>query len=193
MLGGGGLRPCHPQSDSACGRGSHDGRRRGCLGPSSNEIRRAALETRNTYRYYRVEILAALMNAIVLVGISLGVLCEAHRRFSKSAHVQSTLMIASADVDIAHLRETIGKVPGVAGAHDWHIWSLPSGMNAMSAHDIQDHSRRDSDRAAKCDATVSPLPADETIFRQQRPRIVSPTGSPASTSRAGRLVHVSCT
>jgi len=34
-----------------------------------------------TYGYYRVEILAALTNAVVLIGISLYILYEAYRRF----------------------------------------------------------------------------------------------------------------
>ena len=176
-----------------------------------------------TYGYYRVEILAALTNAIVLIGISLGVLYEAYQRFRNPPQVESTLMLAVAgiglvvnvvsvlvlrsgtenslnmkgayfevlsdlitsvgvmvagvimlttnwylvdpilsagiglfifprtwkllkeavdvllegtptDVNIADLREAMGKVPGVAGVHDLHVWSLTSGMNAMSAH-----------------------------------------------------------
>lgn len=38
------------------------------------------------------------------------------------------------DVNIAALREGVGAVPGVAGVHDLHVWSLTSGVNAMSAH-----------------------------------------------------------
>ena len=39
-----------------------------------------------------------------------------------------------ADVDVAALREAMLKVEGVAGVHDLHVWSLSSGLNAMSAH-----------------------------------------------------------
>jgi len=40
------------------------------------------------------------------------------------------------DVNIATLREGIKSVPGVSGVHDLHVWSLTSGMNAMSVHAV---------------------------------------------------------
>ena len=40
------------------------------------------------------------------------------------------------DVNIATLRESLGKVEGVADIHDLHIWSLTSGVNAMSVHAV---------------------------------------------------------
>jgi cobalt-zinc-cadmium efflux system protein len=39
-----------------------------------------------------------------------------------------------AGVNVAALRETLRSVNGVAGVHDLHVWSLTSGVNAMSAH-----------------------------------------------------------
>lgn len=38
------------------------------------------------------------------------------------------------DVDIGALRSAVGGTPGVAGLHDVHVWTLTSGMNAMSLH-----------------------------------------------------------
>lgn len=37
------------------------------------------------------------------------------------------------DINTA-LRETIGSISGVAGVHDLHVWTLTSGVNAMSTH-----------------------------------------------------------
>ena len=37
-------------------------------------------------------------------------------------------------INLASLRETITAVPGVVAVHDLHVWSLTSGVNAMSAH-----------------------------------------------------------
>ncbi|HKP12968.1 MAG TPA: cation diffusion facilitator family transporter [Blastocatellia bacterium] len=179
-----------------------------------------------TYGFYRVEILAALANAIVLIGISLYVLFEAYERFRNPPEVQSTVMLAVAgiglviniigirilragsqeslnmkgayfevlsdmltsigviiaglimlttgwyyadplisagigifilprtwmllkdavgvllegtpsDVNLAELREAIGSVAGVAGVHDLHVWSLTSGVNALSVHVVR--------------------------------------------------------
>ncbi len=178
-----------------------------------------------TYGYHRVEILAALTNAVVLIGISIYILYEAYERFLNPPEVQSGTMIfiavigliiniagvfilragskeslnmkgayfevlsdlltsvgviiagvimlttgwyyadpiisagiglfifprtwallkdavgvllegTPADVNIAALRESLEKVEGVAGVHDLHVWSLTSGVNAMSVHAV---------------------------------------------------------
>jgi cobalt-zinc-cadmium efflux system protein len=186
-----------------------------------------------TYGYYRMEILAALSNAVVLIGISLYILYEAYERFRNPPEVQSGAMLAvasvglvvnilgiyllrggsgeslnmkgayfevlsdmltsigviaagiimlttgwyyadplisagiglfilprtwlllrdavgvllegtPADVNLAALREAIGRVAGVADVHDLHVWSLTSGVNAMSVHTVlADHSLHD--------------------------------------------------
>lgn len=176
-----------------------------------------------TYGYYRVEILAALTNAVVLIGISLFILYEAYERFRNPPEVQSQTMLAIAgigliiniagvfilrsgskeslnmkgayfevlsdmltsvgviiagvimlttgwfyadplisagigffifprtwallrdavgvllegtpsDVNITALRESLSKIEGVAEIHDLHVWSLTSGVNALSVH-----------------------------------------------------------
>jgi cobalt-zinc-cadmium efflux system protein len=178
-----------------------------------------------TYGYYRFEILAALTNAVVLIGISLYILYEAYERFKKPPEVESVGMLAIAavgliinivgmfilragskeslnmkgayfevlsdmltsigvivagvimlatgwyyadplisagiglfilprtwallkdavgvllegtpsDVNIAALRESLEKLEGVDEIHDLHVWSLTSGMNAMSVHAV---------------------------------------------------------
>lgn len=40
------------------------------------------------------------------------------------------------DVNLTAVRAAIAGVPGVAGVHDLHVWSLTSGMNAASVHVI---------------------------------------------------------
>ena len=178
-----------------------------------------------TYGYYRVEILAALTNAVVLILISIYILYEAYQRFKNPPEVESLGMLGVAaiglvvnligmyilragsteslnmkgayfevlsdmltsigviiagiimlttgwyyadplisagiglfilprtwsllkdavgvliegtpsDVNIATLRESLGKVEGVADIHDLHIWSLTSGVNEMSVHAV---------------------------------------------------------
>lgn len=178
-----------------------------------------------TYGYYRVEILAALTNAVVLIGISLFILFEAYERFRNPPEVQSGAMLAIAaiglginiagvfilragskeslnlkgayfevlsdmltsvgvivagvimlttgwyyadplisagiglfifprtwallrdavgvllegtpsDVNITALRESLAATDGVAAIHDLHVWSLTSGVNALSVHAV---------------------------------------------------------
>jgi cobalt-zinc-cadmium efflux system protein len=38
------------------------------------------------------------------------------------------------DVNVASLREALNRLPGVSDVHDLHVWTLTSGVNAMSAH-----------------------------------------------------------
>jgi cobalt-zinc-cadmium efflux system protein len=191
-----------------------------------------------TYGFYRVEILAALINAVVLIGISAYILYEAYQRFRNPQPVQSGPMLGVAavglvvnligirllraaseeslnmkgayfevlsdmltsvgvivaaiimlttgwsyadpiisagiglfilprtwmllkdavgvllegtpsDVNVASLRESIVSVPGVASVHDLHVWSLTSGVNAMSVHAVlADHALHDEVLAA---------------------------------------------
>lgn len=176
-----------------------------------------------TYGYYRVEILAALINAVVLFLLSFYILYEAYRRFQEPPEVQSLLMLGVALVGLvinligiynlrrgskeslnvqgaflevvsdmlgsvgviiaalimyftgwyyadpifsvliglfilprtwglmkqavnillegtpAHINlravgDTIRSTPGVADVHDLHVWTITSGMDALSAH-----------------------------------------------------------
>lgn len=180
-----------------------------------------------TYGYYRTEIIAAVINAVVLLGISVFVLYEAYQRFQDPPVVQSKAMLIVAgiglivniigmmilrkdsgaslnmkgayfevlsdmltsvgvmiagvvmlttgwyyadplisaaigllilprtwrllmeavnillegtpkDVDINELRRSLEDTPGVKNLHDLHVWSLTSGVNAMSAHVVKD-------------------------------------------------------
>jgi len=190
------------------------------------------------YGFYRVEILAALTNGVVLIGISIYILYEAYQRFRNPPEVQSGAMLGVAlvglvinivgiyllraaseeslnmkgayfevmsdmltsigviaaaiimltsgwyyadplisagiglfilprtwlllrdavgvllegtptDVNLATLREAIGNVNGVAEIHDLHVWSLTSGVNAMSVHTVlADHGLHDEVLAA---------------------------------------------
>jgi cobalt-zinc-cadmium efflux system protein len=177
----------------------------------------------HSYGYYRVEILAALFNALVLFAVSGYVLYEAFQRFRNPPEVSTTgmlivaavgliinitgvvmlrgasdeslnmkgayfevlsdlltsigvivaavVMIATnwyyadpiisagiglfiiprtwillrdavnvlleavpSDVNVEMLRRSLRAVPGVEGVHDLHVWSLTSGVNAMSVH-----------------------------------------------------------
>ncbi|WP_312286586.1 cation diffusion facilitator family transporter [Chryseobacterium gleum] len=53
-----------------------------------------------TYGYYRTEILAAVINAVVLLGISVYVLFEAYQRFQNPPEVQSKSMLIVAGIGL---------------------------------------------------------------------------------------------
>ena len=181
----------------------------------------------NTYGFYRMEILAALINSVVLIGISLYILFEAYQRFKNPPDVESRTMLIVAsiglvinligmyilqkgkgeslnlkgayfevlsdmltsiavivagiiiwttgwfyadpilssligllilprtwkllkqathvllegtpsDVHIGDLRKMLKAINGVTEVHDLHVWSLTSGINAMSGHIVID-------------------------------------------------------
>jgi cobalt-zinc-cadmium efflux system protein len=53
------------------------------------------------------------------------------------------------DIDIAHLRREVSQIPGVEDLHDIHIWTIGSGMRALSAHVLTDDiSTRESQEIA---------------------------------------------
>lgn len=41
---------------------------------------------------------------------------------------------APADIDVDELRRSIASIPGVENVHDLHVWTITSGMPALSAH-----------------------------------------------------------
>lgn len=80
--------------------------------------------TERTYGYYRAEILAALANAVVLIGISVYILYEAYLRFLDPPKVESKEMIAVAAVGLVVniagmliLRKSSGESLNMKGAY----------------------------------------------------------------------------
>lgn len=196
-----------------------------------------------TYGYYRAEILAALTNAVVLIGISLYILYEAYLRYKNPPEVASGTMFyvaliglgvnlagmfilrkgsdqslnvkgayfevlsdtltsigviiaaivmwttgwyyadplisagiglfilprtwvllkeatgvllegTPADVNLAELRQTLLQAEGVAQVHDLHVWSLTSGVNALSVHVVVS---TDNVKNESCNQTLTRL------------------------------------
>ena len=178
---------------------------------------------RHTYGYYRVEILAALLNGAALIAIALLIFVEAYQRFLDPPEVRAPLMMAVATggllinlaglwalhgvrgeslntrgawlhvladtlgsvqaivagalilllgwhwldplasvliallvmysswslmrqsvmvlmegapghIDVDEVRNRLLRVPGVRGVHDLHVWTISSGLVALSAH-----------------------------------------------------------
>ena len=196
-----------------------------------------------TYGYYRAEILAAVTNGVVLLGISAVVLVEAYRRFAAPPEVRTGWMLGiamvglgvnaislfvlrdsaseslnvkgayfevlsdfvtsigvivaaavmwatdwyyadplisaaiglfiiprtwvllreavgvllegtPANIDIAQVRTTLCAVDGVTDVHDLHVWSLTSGVNALSAHVVRDPAVPHEQLLARAEAAV---------------------------------------
>ena len=77
--------------------------------------------------FYRVDTLVA-------VAIALFVLPRSWALLRETLHV--LLEGTPREVDLAALRQTMEGVPGVKTVHDLHVWTLTSGVHALSAHAI---------------------------------------------------------
>lgn len=218
----------------------------------------------NSYGYYRAEILAALTNAVVLIGVSLYILYEAYQRFLSPPEIQSTPMLIVAgvglvvnligmfilkkgsgeslnmkgayfevlsdtltsigvivaaiimlttgwyyadplisagiglfilprtwillkdavrvllegtpyDVDIVKLRDTIKNIRGIKDVHDLHVWSLTSGVNAMSAHVVIEGVNSESEMLTTINKTVkSEFKIFHTTIQLELPNYTEP-------------------
>lgn len=59
------------------------------------------------------------------------------------------------DVNIASLRQSLSKTEGVAEIHDLHVWSLTSGVNALSVHAVLANGAEHDDVLARVHETCT--------------------------------------
>ena len=121
-----------------------------------------AASARRTYGLQRAEVLAALSNALLLVGVAVWVLIQAVERLQRPGEVETTLMLVVValiaprawmllrevvdvlleatpeGVDLDRVRQHICDVPGVVDVHDLHVWAITSGVPVLSAHVVVD-------------------------------------------------------
>ncbi len=69
---------------------------------------------------------------LLSIGLSLLILVSAVRLVGEAVDV--LLEATPAHVSLAALTDAIATVPGVTGVHDLHVWTVSSGMVAMSGH-----------------------------------------------------------
>ncbi len=113
---------------------------RGGAGESLN-VRGASLEVLSDLVGSLAVIVAALVligtgwpyiDPIVGVAIGLVILPRAYRLGRDALRV--LLEISPAEVDVPALERRLAALPGVAGVHDLHVWTLTSGLRVASAH-----------------------------------------------------------
>jgi cobalt-zinc-cadmium efflux system protein len=76
----------------------------------------------------------AWVDPLVAVAIALFVLPRTWALLRETVHV--LLEGTPPEVDIAVLRAAMEEVPGVKAVHDLHVWTLTSGIHALSAHAV---------------------------------------------------------
>ena len=73
-----------------------------------------------------------LADPLLSAGIGLLVLWSSWKLLAESVDV--LLEAAPKDIDVAALTTAMREVPGVTGVHDMHVWTVTSGLVAMTAH-----------------------------------------------------------
>src|SRR5437773_763950 len=91
-----------------------------------------------TFGYHRAEILAALVNGVILWVV--GILIVGLIVFGSGALVREAVDVlmeaVPAHIDVETLRLALERVPGTDEVHDLHVWSLTTGRYALSAHAV---------------------------------------------------------
>ena len=72
------------------------------------------------------------VDPIVGVAIGLFILPRAYRLGREALRV--LLEVAPSEIDVNDVRRRLMGVPGVAGVHDLHVWTLTSGLRVVSGH-----------------------------------------------------------
>jgi len=72
------------------------------------------------------------IDPIISAGIGVFILPRTWKVLREAVDV--LLEATPADVNLAALRDAMRQIEGVSDVHDLHVWTLTSGMNAMSAH-----------------------------------------------------------
>ena len=73
-----------------------------------------------------------LVDPIVSIGLALFILPRTWRLMKKSIHI--LMEGVPSNISYEDVRDAILKVKGVCGLFDLHIWTITSGMDALSAH-----------------------------------------------------------
>jgi len=72
------------------------------------------------------------VDSVIAVGIGLFILPRAYRLGRDSLRI--LVESAPAHVDVDHLARDLELIPDVVEAHDLHVWTITSGMDAVSVH-----------------------------------------------------------
>jgi cobalt-zinc-cadmium efflux system protein len=77
------------------------------------------------FGWYWADTLASVLIGLLVIYSSWALLREA---------LDVLMEAAPADIDVPEIGRTIGELPGVLAVHDLHIWTITSGMVALSGH-----------------------------------------------------------
>jgi cobalt-zinc-cadmium efflux system protein len=82
------------------------------------------------FGWYWADPLASLVIAALIVRSAMGLLMET---------VDVLMERAPQHIDVDLVRGELGRLPGVIGVHDLHVWSIATGLDALSGHVVLTH------------------------------------------------------
>ena len=105
---------------------------------------------------------------IVSAGIGLFILPRTWRLMRDATGI--LLEGTPSDVSLGAVRDALAKVEGVASVHDLHVWSLTSGLNALSAHIVRRVDASHDDVLARSyDAIIGSFPVAHITLQLESP------------------------
>ena len=105
---------------------------------------------------------------IVSAGIGLLILPRTWRLMREATGI--LLEGTPSDITLGAVRDVLAKVDGVIGVHDLHVWSLTSGLNALSAHVVRRVDASHDDVLARAhDAITAAFPIGHVTIQLELP------------------------
>ncbi len=87
-----------------------------------------------TWGWYWADPLASALISLLIIYSSWGLLKEA---------IAILMEGTPGHVDLDEVRSVMAGVPGIQAVHDLHVWTITSGMEALSGHVVVEHGRSD--------------------------------------------------
>jgi cobalt-zinc-cadmium efflux system protein len=104
-----------------------------------------------------------LADPIVSIAIALLILVSAWRVLRDSVDV--LLEATPRHISLAKVERALGTIPGLTSVHDLHVWTVTSGMVAMTGHAVVDDPTRSADVLAMVERRMTDLGIDHVTVQ----------------------------
>lgn len=104
-----------------------------------------------------------LVDPLIGAGIGLFIVPRTWRFLSQAIHV--LLEGAPPQIDVAELERRLREIPGVADVHDIHVWTITSGLDAMSGHLVTENAAQAPQILRDARRVLSEIGIDHTTIQ----------------------------
>ena len=110
---------------------------------------------------------------IISLGIAVLILVGAWRLVSESVDV--LLEATPRHIQLDEVKREIASIPGVTDVHDLHVWTVTSGMIAMTGHAVVSDPDRSQDVLQTLESRMADLGIHHVTMQLERERICAGT------------------